>query len=96
MNVLFVFSITYLKHFFQLLAYKCDWYKRGFARVSAKNTSRECFLCGHISKENRKTQDTFACEQCGHRENADVNAAKNIRSRGNAALAANVGRLARA
>lgn len=83
-------------HFFQLLAYKCDWYQRGFAKVPAQNTSRECSACGHISKENRKTQDTFACEQCGHRENADVNAAKNIRSRGNAALAANVGRLARA
>lgn len=83
-------------HFFQLLAYKCDWYGRGFAKVAAKNTSRECSQCGHMSKENRKTQATFACEECGHRDNADVNAAKNIRSRGNAALAVNVGRGARA
>ena len=83
-------------HFFQLLSYKCDWYQRSFVKEGAKNSSRACSVCDHISKENRKTQSTFACEACGHTENADVNAARNILSRGNAALAAKVGRLARA
>ena len=27
------------------------------------------------------TQATFCCTKCGHKENADVNAAKNIRGR---------------
>lgn len=37
--------------------------------------------CGHVSAENRKTQDRFVCVRCGRTENADVNAAINIRER---------------
>jgi transposase len=46
-----------------------------------RNTSRECSRCGHTAKENRKTQDQFACVQCGFALHADINAAINIRSR---------------
>ena len=45
-------------------------------------TSQRCSACGHIAPENRKTQDEFACLACGHSENADLNAAKNIRNAG--------------
>ena len=46
--------------------------------VDPRNTSRECAECGHIAKENRKTQDKFRCVSCGHTANADINAAINI------------------
>jgi putative transposase len=49
--------------------------------VDPRNSSRECSHCGHTAKENRKTQDKFACVQCGFALHADVNAAINIRSR---------------
>jgi len=43
-------------------------------------TSQACSVCGHVSKENRKTRDVFLCVECGHTENADINAAKNIKN----------------
>lgn len=49
--------------------------------VNPKNTSRECAACGHVSKENRKTQAEFLCLVCGHDTNADQNAARVIAGR---------------
>ena len=49
-------------------------------------TSQRCSACGHTEPENRKTQAEFACLACGHSENADLNAAKNIRRAGLALL----------
>ncbi len=46
--------------------------------VDPKYTSQQCSVCGFISKENRKSQSEFVCQACGHAENADINAAKNI------------------
>lgn len=34
-----------------------------------------------LSEKNRKNQASFVCLECGHTENADFNAAKNIASR---------------
>ena len=47
-------------------------------RVPAHHTSQQCNKCGFIDKENRKTQAQFKCVSCGHRGNADINAALNI------------------
>ena len=44
-------------------------------------TSQQCPECGHIDRENRKTQEEFRCVNCGHEANADCNAAVNIKSR---------------
>lgn len=52
--------------------------------VDPKNTSRECPSCGHIDKANRPSQAEFRCVACGHTGHADVNAARNIRSRARA------------
>ena len=49
--------------------------------VDPRNTSRECRVCGHIEKANRKTRDQFACLACGHTADADVNAARVIARR---------------
>lgn len=62
--------------------YKCAWYGSRLVLVPAAYSSQECRECGHVSPENRKTQELFACVKCGHAENADVNAAKVILKRG--------------
>lgn len=49
-------------------------------------TSQRCSACGHTESENRKKQAVFICLTCGHSENADLNAAKNIRNAGIALL----------
>lgn len=50
--------------------------------VPARNTSRRCPSCGHISARNRENQARFRCEKCGHEDHADTNAARNILERG--------------
>ena len=49
--------------------------------VNPDFTSQMCPKCGHISKNNRKSQETFCCEKCNHKNNADINAANNIKDR---------------
>lgn len=49
--------------------------------VNPKNTSRECSKCHFISKSNRKSQSEFVCQKCNFSDNADSNAAQNIRAR---------------
>jgi len=46
--------------------------------VRGAYTSQTCSACGSVSSEHRLTQADFACTECGHAENADVNAAVNI------------------
>ncbi|WP_433464913.1 RNA-guided endonuclease InsQ/TnpB family protein [Spirillospora sp. CA-128828] len=48
-------------------------------KIDPRYTSRTCNACGHVAGESRKSQAVFACVTCGHRVNADVNAAMNIR-----------------
>jgi len=46
--------------------------------VNPAHTSQRCARCGHIAAENRESQAVFRCVKCGHTDNADVNAARNI------------------
>lgn len=64
--------------FASILEYKMIWIGGMVAYVDAKYTSQKCHKCKHVAKENRKTQATFKCVKCGHKENADLNASKNI------------------
>lgn len=50
-------------------------------KVPARNTSRECHECHHISADNRESQAVFECVNCGHQAHADINAAQVILSR---------------
>lgn len=70
---------------------KSGWYKLesylGYkaytlTKIPAKHTSLKCNACGHVDKENRKTQAQFQCVSCGHSGNADINAALNILASG--------------
>ncbi len=54
-------------------------------------TSQTCAACGHMARENRKSQAVFHCQACGHEANADVNAAVVIRERGIRLLASAAG-----
>lgn len=57
-------------------------YKTTVLKVDARHTSQMCFECGSIDSKSRISQSEFCCTSCGHLSNADVNAAKNILSRG--------------
>ena len=65
-----------------MLEYKAAWSGVMLVAVPPAYTSQECSVCGHTVAENRKTQAVFECMACGHHENADRNAAKNILRRG--------------
>jgi putative transposase len=46
--------------------------------VPAAYTSQTCAVCGVIDAKSRESQARFICVACGHTDNADVNAAKEI------------------
>ena len=56
-------------------------YNIAVSTVHASYTSKMCPVCGCIEDENRPNQETFECVECGHKSNADLNAAINIRNR---------------
>ncbi|MFL5702324.1 MAG: RNA-guided endonuclease InsQ/TnpB family protein [Ktedonobacteraceae bacterium] len=62
----------------QFLSYKAALAAVPLHLVDPRNTSRTCHVCSHCAKENRKSQASFVCQQCGHSDNADRNAAINI------------------
>lgn len=64
--------------FWQMLDYKAAERGVTVVRVNPAYTSQTCSECGVVDKANRQTQAKFECVSCGHTENADVNAAKNI------------------
>jgi putative transposase len=53
--------------------------------VNPVHTSQQCSACGVIDAASRVNRQTYYCGTCGHYEHADVNAARNIRTRGLAA-----------
>ena len=61
-------------------------YKMELIEVDPKHTSQKCHRCGHVDKDNRKTQSRFECVRCGHLDNADINAALNILALGTRAI----------
>lgn len=56
-------------------------YDIALSTVQASYTSKMCPICGCIADENRPNQETFECVDCGHKDNADFNASKNIKNR---------------
>ena len=67
-----------IKHVIKRLANKRDI---AVSWVNPKYTSQQCPICGHINKNNRIIQEIFCCEKCFHNNNADINAAVNIKNR---------------
>ncbi len=76
-----------------LLSYKAESAGRMVVTIDPRYTGQTCHECGHVDAGNRVTQAVFTCQCCGHRNHADVNAARNILRAGRAQLAsASVGR----
>ncbi len=59
----------------------CEENRVSFRSVPAYNTSIICPACGHADRGNRKSQEYFQCQKCGHAGNADIVAARNILNR---------------
>lgn len=72
------------------LDYKLAWNGGHLVAVPPRNTSRTCPACGHVSADNRRTQERFACVECGFEENADLVGAINVLRAGHARLACEV------
>jgi putative transposase len=49
--------------------------------VNPRGSSQECHQCGYISPKNR-AQEKFVCENCGHYDDADINAGSVLAQRG--------------
>lgn len=75
------------RSFLQKLAYKADLYQRTFIVVHPKNTTQTCHNCGFImgSEDTKKLtlkDREWTCPACQAHHIRDVNAAKNILSKG--------------
>jgi len=63
------------------LQYKAELHGKNVLMVNPQYTSQTCSECGFVHKDNRITQAEFKCQKCGHSENADKNASKNIKKK---------------
>ncbi|MDQ0955615.1 putative transposase [Streptomyces phaeochromogenes] len=64
--------------FLKILHAKAESAGREVIAVDPRNTSRTCPQCGHVSAENRLTQEKFHCASCGHSAHADTVGALNV------------------
>jgi len=66
-----------------MLRYKLAWSGGIVGEVNAAYSSQTCSVatCEHRDENNRRSQSEFVCTKCGHVDNADVNAAKVLKSR---------------
>lgn len=65
----------------EMITYKALAYGIKTYSIDPKFTSQQCSKCGHIDKESRDGIN-FKCTKCGFQLNADVNAAKNLATKG--------------
>ena len=72
--------------FSRFLSYKLADRGGRLIEVPAAYTSQTCAECGVIDIASRLDQARFACVACGHKANADTNAAINILRRADGAL----------
>ena len=66
----------------EFLVYKAQQAGVPLLFVDPRNTSRTCSCCGYVDKKNRRTQAAFSCLRCGFTDHADINAARNLATRG--------------
>lgn len=76
-NVAKTLRINNLKNVLERLCKKENF---NFAKVNPAYTSQTCPVCGNIDKKSRNHR-MFLCTNCHHSDDADINAAKNIKNR---------------
>ena len=69
--------INNLKNVLERLCKKANF---NFAKINPAYTSQTCSVCGNIDKRSRNHR-MFLCTNCHHSDDADINAAKNIKNR---------------
>lgn len=62
--------------FNEVLIHDCVKYNTRYIKAK-ENTTRTCSVCGHINPHLPLGKRMFVCEECGHKEDRDSNAAKN-------------------
>lgn len=62
------------------ILYKCELNGIQVKFVSPYNTSKMCSECQSVADGARR-RNVYVCPVCGHKEHADINAAKNIRDK---------------
>ena len=67
-----------LELFTQYKAYRAN---KVCFKISPYQSSQECADCSHTHPDNRKNQELFQCQSCGHQDNADRNAARVLKKR---------------
>jgi IS605 OrfB family transposase len=68
------------KYWLKRLNGYCEINRVSFRSVLPYYTSTTCPVCGHSDRRNRNGK-IFLCLKCEHKDNADVNAGKNILNR---------------
>lgn len=68
------------KYWLKRLEMQCETNRVSFRTVSPYHTSTTCPACGQTNRGNRNGEK-FLCLNCGHEDNADINAGKNILNR---------------
>jgi putative transposase len=68
------------KYWLKRLEAQCEINRVSFRSVAPYYTSTTCPACGHSDRGNR-LGEVFLCLSCGHGDNADINAGKNILNR---------------
>jgi len=68
------------KYWLKRLEAQCEINRVSFRSVAPYYTSTTCPVCGQSDRGNRNGE-IFLCQNCGHTDNADINAGKNILNR---------------
>ena len=68
------------KYWLKRLEAQCEINRISFRSVAPYYTSTTCPVCGQSDRGNRNGE-VFLCLNCGHTDNADINAGKNILNR---------------
>jgi putative transposase len=66
------------RRLYDYVSYKGEARGLSVEQVTPQYTSQRCSTCGFTHEDNRSSQESFYCQDCGYENHADYNAAKNI------------------
>jgi putative transposase len=68
------------RSFRTMLEYKCEWYGKNLFVIDRWTpSSKRCSKCGEVRDTLKLSERTFRCYSCGHKEDRDLNASRNIK-----------------